>query len=98
MEICPAYISKYNFNREKQVTILMIPNGKGWHYLAVKKLSALLRRITSKYSGKCYCLNCLHSFRTKNKSECHKKYLKIKVFVELLCQLKKIIYERLTNI
>ena len=38
-----------------------------WHYLAVKKLSALLRGITSKNSGAYCCLNCLHSFRTKNK-------------------------------
>ena len=43
-------------------------NSEGrWHYLAVKKLSALLRGITSKNSGACCCLNCLHSFRTKNK-------------------------------
>ena len=26
----------------------MIPNGEGWHYIAVKKLSALLIGITSK--------------------------------------------------
>ena len=30
-----------NSNREKKVILLMIPNRKGWHYLAVKKLSAL---------------------------------------------------------
>ena len=30
---------------EKQVILLMIPNGEGWHYLAVKKLLALLRII-----------------------------------------------------
>ena len=60
----------------------MIPNGeerkaksKGrqWHYLAVKELSALLRGITSKHYGDFYCLNCLHSFRSKNKLESHKK-------------------------
>ena len=39
--------SNYNSNREKQVIFLMITNGEGWHYLAVKKLSALLRRIAS---------------------------------------------------
>ena len=48
--IYPAYVSKHNSNRGKQVIFLMIPNGKGrtaksegqsWHYLAVKKLSAL---------------------------------------------------------
>ena len=50
----PAYVSKKNSYREKQVVLLMIPNGKGrdaesegrWHYLAVTKLSALLREIT----------------------------------------------------
>ena len=64
-KIYPAYVSKHNSNCEKQVILLMIPNGKGhewsetltmranirgrWHYLAVKKLSALLRGITSKH-------------------------------------------------
>ena len=37
----PAYVSKHNSNREKQVICLMIVNGEGlkgqrWHYLAVK--------------------------------------------------------------
>ena len=35
------YISKHEKevkkNREKEVIILMTPNGEGWHYLAVKK-------------------------------------------------------------
>ena len=44
----PAYVSKYNSNPEKQIIPLMIPNGEGWYYLALKKLSALLRGITSK--------------------------------------------------
>ena len=35
-EIYPAYVSKHIPNREKQVILLMIPNGEGWHYLAVK--------------------------------------------------------------
>ena len=35
------------------------------HYLAIKKLSALLGRITSKNKGDFYCLNCLHSFTLK---------------------------------
>ena len=52
----PAYVSKYNSNQKKQ-----------WHYLAVKKLSALLRGITSKDPGDFYCLNCLHSFATEKK-------------------------------
>ena len=45
----PAYASKHNSNREKQIIFLMIPNGEGMvYYLAVKKLLALLKRITSK--------------------------------------------------
>ena len=37
-KIYPAYVSKHNSNREKQVTLLMISNGeKQWHYLALKK-------------------------------------------------------------
>ena len=35
-KIYPAYVSKHNSNREKQVILLMIPNGEECHYLAVK--------------------------------------------------------------
>ena len=72
-KIYPAYVSKYNSNREKQVIFLMNLNGEGWHYLVIKKLSALLRGITSKYNGNFYCLSCLHSFARKNKLELQKK-------------------------
>ena len=41
-------------------------NKKGWYYLSGKKISALLRGITSKDYGSFYCLKSLHSFRTKN--------------------------------
>ena len=44
----PAYISKHNSNREKLAILLVIPNGKRWHYFTVKKLSALLIGIASK--------------------------------------------------
>ena len=46
MNIYPAYISEDNLNHENQIFLLMIPNGERWHYLAVKKLSALLKGIT----------------------------------------------------
>ena len=68
-----AYKSKYNLTREKQVTLLMISNGENWHYLTVKDLSRLLRGITSNHDGDFYCLNCLHSYRTKNKLEAHEE-------------------------
>ena len=54
----------------------MIPNGKGRHYLAVTKLPALLRAITSNHLGDFCCLNCLHSFATENKFKPHEKVLK----------------------
>ena len=38
-KIYPAYVSKHNSNREKQVILLMISNGeKIWDHLAVKRL------------------------------------------------------------
>ena len=66
-KIYRVYVSKRNSNREKQVNLLMISNGeKQWHYPPVKKISALLRRLTSKNNGDFYCITCIHSFRTKN--------------------------------
>ena len=49
----------------------MIPKGEGCHYIAVKKLSALLRGLTSKNNCDFYSLNCLHLFKAKNKLESH---------------------------
>ena len=84
-EISPGYISKINWNCEKRLILLMIPNEEkeGWHYLAVKKLSPLLHGITSKHEGVFYSLNCLHSFRTENKLKSHKKVCKNKDFCEI---------------
>ena len=64
-----AYKSKYNLKRGNQVILLMITDGKNWHYLAIKKLSALLRGIISNHKDNFYCLNCFHSYTTKNKLE-----------------------------
>ena len=54
----------------------MITDGKKWHYLAVKKLSALFRGITSNNNGDFYCLNCFHSFKTEKKHKKHKNVCK----------------------
>ena len=48
-----------------------------------KKLSALLNGITPK-NGEIYCLSCLHSFRTKNKLESHKKSCANKDFCNII--------------
>ena len=46
-EICYAYISKYNHKSKNEVILLMITDdGKRWHYLPERSLSALFRGIT----------------------------------------------------
>ena len=76
-----AYKSKYNHKCNNQVVLLMITDGEKWHYFAVRRLSALLRRITSNHNGDFYCLNCLHSYRTKNMVTAEEKTV-LKVFVK----------------
>ena len=71
--------------------LLMIPNREKrkaksegrQHYLAVKKLSALLRGVTSKHYGDFSCMNCFYSFGTKTNLNRIKEYVKIKIFVAL---------------
>ena len=74
-EIRHACVSKHNATRENQVILLMITDVEKWHYLAVKNLPALLREKTRKYDGD-YCLNFLHSFRTKNELKKHEDVCK----------------------
>ena len=52
----------------------MITDGtSNCHYLAVKSISGLLRRITSNHNGDFYCLNCFHSYTTEKKTEKHER-------------------------
>ena len=62
----------------------MIPNGEGCHYLATKKLSALLRRVTSKHYSESHCLNCFHSFARGNNRASHKKVCENKIFSNVI--------------
>ena len=80
----PAYVSKHNLNLEKQVILSMIPNIAGWHYLAVKKLSAVLRGITSKHHSDFYCLNCFRSFATENNFQSHEIVYENKDFCNII--------------
>ena len=66
-----AYNSRHNLTREKQVILLMISNGENWHFLVAKSLPGLLKRITSNHNKDFYCINCFHSYRTKNNLEAH---------------------------
>ena len=87
INVYSADISKHNSNHEKQVILLIISNGKKlWHYLGLKKLSALLRETTSKNNGDFYYLSCPHSLKTNLNRI--KEHVKIKIFVMYLCDLK----------
>ena len=68
-----AYKSKHNLTRENHIILLMITDSEKWHYLTIKNLSGLLRRITSNHVRDFYCLNCFCPYFTKNKFEAHKK-------------------------
>ena len=74
-QIKQAYISKYKNKRDNRVnTILMITDGtNNWHYLAIKSISWLLRRITSNHNADFYCLNCFHPYTTEKKLRKHER-------------------------
>ena len=90
-EICTAYIPKHNSTREKQIVILIIPNGeqRQRHYLSVKELPALFNGITLKHKDDFYYLNCLHSFRAENKLKSHETVYKKKDFCRILMPSEK---------
>ena len=80
-QIRPAYVSKYNNERDIQVNLLMITDNNNndnnnLHYLAVKSISGLLKRITSKHKEDFYCLNCFHSYTTEKKLKKHERICK----------------------
>ena len=98
--------SKYNRERKNQVFLLTITNGEKLHYTALtieptedgfnrptKSLSKLFRGITSNHIGDFYCLNCLHSFRTDEAFEKHKRLSCNNDYcnVEMLSQLNNIL-------
>ena len=71
-KIYTASVSEHKSNHENHVTFLMAPNREGWNYLAVEKVSALLRGIRSKHHGNLYFLNHLLSFAAKSKHQSRK--------------------------
>ena len=62
-----------------------------------KKLSTLLRVVTSKHHGDFYCLNCLHSFRTENELISHEKVCKIKDFCEIAMPSENFFYQYMNS-
>ena len=53
--------------------LLIIPNEDWWHFISVKRLSAFLRRITSKYDIDFFDWFVFIGFGTKSKLESAKK-------------------------
>ena len=68
LDIRLCYVSKFNKTREHHANLLMITDGTDtWHYIAIKRIPALLRGISSTHDGDHCCLNCFHSYRTEEK-------------------------------
>ena len=86
-KVHPAYVLKHYSNREKQVLLLTAANGEGWHYLAVKKLSALLKGITSKHITVIFVVSIafnLLQYKKKPAKTSIKKHVQIKIFIFLM--------------
>ena len=78
-----AYKSKQNFKCKNQAILLMTTDSIKWHYLTVKSVSVLLRGITSNHNEDFYCLNCFHSYSTKNKLKKHERVCNDHDYVEM---------------
>ena len=92
-EIRTEYVSKFNRERNSQVTLLMITDEIGkWHYTTLKSIetsngtlkpiksySRLMKGYSSKYKDDFYCYNCGNSYRTDRALAKH----------ELLCEKDK---------
>ena len=70
-EIITAYVSENNLKHKKPSNSF---DDYWWLQMALsycKKLYVLLNEIILSHDGDFYCLNCFHSFRTKNKLKKH---------------------------
>ena len=68
-----AHRSEYNNKRKKQVILLMIIDGKKWHYLSVTNLPASFKAKLSNHHEDFYHLNCFNSYTTRNNLKEHEK-------------------------
>ena len=88
-QIRQDYISKHNFTRKKQVTILKITDGEKWHFRALKSIkqlddtckptqafSRLMKNISPNTHENYHCYACFHTFRTQSKLNEHNKLCK----------------------
>ena len=61
-----AYRSEHNNKRKKQVILLMITDGKKWHFLPITNLSALLQGNSSSHEGDFIYTALTHTLRKIN--------------------------------
>ena len=95
--ILPEYVSKHNFTRKVQISLLKITDGENkWHFLALKSntvdnshymnsqksFSRLMKGISSNTHENHYCFGCFHSFRTQSALENILIYVKTIVFAK----------------
>ena len=69
----------------------LIPSkeNSAWHYLAAKKISALLHKKTSSHNDDFYCLHCFYSFSMENKLKSQGEVCKNKDFCRVEMPLEK---------
>ena len=65
---------------KKYVNLLMISNRMKIALSCSKNIISIIKMNNTKNNVDFYCLNCLHSFRAKNKLELHKAKTKILEF------------------
>ena len=75
---------KFNSNRDKQVNFFNKFKRRKIALFCSQKIVSITKRNYIKNNGNFYCLNCLHSFRTKNKPELHKIACKNKDFCSII--------------
>ena len=48
-------------------------NENNWHYLTIKNMKRLIRRVTSNNHDDIFCRNCMHSYCTENPLKKHER-------------------------
>ena len=76
-----AYVSKHSQIVKNKFFFKDFKREKLWHYLAVKKLSVLLRGITSKHYGYFFVGIICIPLEQKTNLNRIKEYVKIKIFI-----------------
>ena len=75
---------KYDEKCKNKVILLMITDGKKWHYLAVKSSPALFRGRTSNHKEEFYWLHFLNYNTTKKKKKKKKKTQNIQMYAKIM--------------